>query len=159
MLEQTPPARRCQSPVTRQASRLRAAPAAAALLAAGALAATGCGQNDRFITDYNQSTASLRQRADQVAKNPALSPAQLTVIAAEFDATATKLRRLDPPADVRDELQAVATAIEPIAADIRLAASASRAHDHGEIVEALTDAQADLVTLATAEQALKAAVE
>jgi ABC-type transporter Mla subunit MlaD len=136
----------------------------AAPLVALVIAVAGCGGSDsnEFIESYNETTAPLQELTTELgsaAGGGAGAEKQLNQMADGLDDVRTKLTALEPPDGAQDELDAMVSALDDTANQVREIAKSAKSGD----VEALTAAATELGTtgqaLADAETKLKTAVE
>ncbi len=127
-------------------------------LAAGALAVAGCGTatDQSFTRDFNAAQEPLeRLLADAGGTQDTEKMGRL---ADGLKNTANRMRELDPPADAKDELAAFVEEVDASADVMRDVQMAVRGGKPERMSEALTDLQARMGRVATAQQALASAV-
>jgi hypothetical protein len=134
-----------------------------------ALAATGCGEKQAFVRDYNDAAKPfLHAVRDLTATNADVLSGQVgpreaaktfSRAADEMGAFSGELRALDPPDAAGDELDRLVGALEAWKADARRMARALRNGDPRTIVTASQAFAEGGVDVVDAEQALREAVE
>lgn len=125
------------------------------------LAGAGCGGDDgqgEFIDGYNQATAPLSQLSTDV-EGSAGTQARLTKVADQLDDVQSRLARLEPPPDARDELDRMLAAIASNAKQVRALARAIKTNDVDKLTAATRRYSSAGDELVEAEQALRTAVE
>jgi hypothetical protein len=142
---------------------------AATLLCIALTAAAGCGGDDSsdFRKDYNSVVKQFRTLPNDVntsvstaSGKPARTLAtRFADLADRTDQEVTKLRKLDPPNDAKDEYDAFVDSLDTIAGDLRGISNAAGARDpsraRAETRSLLRDAQ----KTSKSETALRKAVD
>ena len=127
-----------------------------AALALVLLALAGCGGSDSgFTDDYNQAVKPLTE----LEQGMGTKPGAYERLAQRTRATRTKLAKLDPPADAKDEFRALLKELDKVTRDLSDFAAAARDKD----VAAQRQAAQGLVKSSTdvqqAESKLKQALD
>ena len=136
----------------------------AAPLVALVIAVAGCGgsDSDEFVESYNAATAPLQELTSDLGAavgGGAGAEKQLNQMADELAEVRTKLADLEPPDGAQDELDAMLTALEDTADQVREIAKAAKSGDVEALTAAATELSSTGTALAEAETKLKTAVE
>jgi hypothetical protein len=133
-------------------------------LAVAALAAAGCGGDDNdFVADYNAAVAPLQRLTSDIAGGAGLATGpgaqrSLVRMADGFEAVEGRLRLLEPPGDVREELDGMIAALDASGEQVRTMADAA---ETGNLDLLTAEAQAfstQGAALVRAETALRTAI-